>query len=93
MGKAIMRVQFDVIRHALGLPDDVRIVAAAQAFDDVCDDRLCMRLEGERLPDIKPECRLPEVRAVFQGFESTDDQGPEGSKLRRHGRYYTCDNG
>jgi len=91
MGQAIMRVQFDFVRHALGLPDHVRIVAIAQAFDGLCDDRLCLKLESESLAEIVLECKLPEVRGVFQGFEPVESQSPENGTDRRHGQYYSCD--
>jgi hypothetical protein len=62
MQTALVRMPFEMLHRVLGLPDDVRIVAATAVHD--LNGALDLRLEGKGLPHVSPGERIPHVRAV-----------------------------
>lgn len=68
MGKAYMRVSYDMLQKFLGLPDDVEIVDCTHSCIDVMHASLTLLLHSPRLPDPVPGEELTEVLATFHGI-------------------------
>lgn len=66
MKTAIIRIDLEVLRHALHLPDDVRIISVRDAAQSETAE---FKLVSERFGDVMPGDLIPEVQAVYKAVD------------------------